>query len=124
MLKLSKPDAPKLLLLVESGVRFHLTRYARDKGDVPSGFTMKLRKHLKGKRIDEVLQLGTDRVLVLACGSGEARHHLVVELYDKGNVVLTDANHTILTLLRSSKHDSDARVTVRGPMRVSRFSGC
>ena len=29
-----------------------------------------------------------------------------------GNIVLTDADHTILTLLRNSKHDADARVTV------------
>ena len=108
ILKLSKPEAPKLLLLLESGVRFHLTRYARDKEGTPSGFTMKLRKHLKGKRIEQLLQPGADRVLVVACGSGEARHHLIVELYDKGNVVLTDCSHTILTLLRSSKHDSEA----------------
>src|SRR6056297_976477 len=73
VLKLSKPDSPKLLLLIESGVRFHLTQYARDKGDIPSGFTMKLRKHLKSKRIEEISQVASDRVVVFACGSGEAR---------------------------------------------------
>lgn len=101
VLKLAKPDSPKLLLLIESGVRFHLTQYARDKGDIPSGFTMKLRKHLKSKRIEEITQVASDRVVVFGCGSGEARYHLIVELYDKGNVVLTDAEHNILTLLRS-----------------------
>jgi len=122
VLKLTKPDSPKLLLLIESGVRFHLTQYARDKGDIPSGFTMKLRKHLKSKRIEEITQVASDRVVVFGCGSGEARYHLIVELYDKGNVVLTDAEHNILTLLRSSKHDADARVTVNDkyPLAASR----
>ena len=45
-------------------------------------------------------------------GSGEWENHLVLELYDKGNVMLTDATTPIVTLLRNSKHDSDSRLTV------------
>ena len=45
LLKLSKPDA-KCLLLMESGIRVHATAFARDKGAVPSSFTLKLRKQL------------------------------------------------------------------------------
>lgn len=33
----------KILLLLESGVRFHTTKYAGDKSDLPSPFAMKLR---------------------------------------------------------------------------------
>ena len=112
VLKLAKPDHPKLLLLIESGVRVHLTKYARDKGQIPSGFTIKLRKHVRSRRIEAVRQLGTDRVLVLTCGSGAAQHTLLIELYDRGNIVLLDSGGAVLTLLRNSKHDADARVTV------------
>ena len=43
MFKLSKPDKPKIWLLVESGQRFHVTKYSREKNSTPSGFTMKVR---------------------------------------------------------------------------------
>ena len=52
----------KRLLLLESGIRFHCTSFTRDKSDNPSPFTMKLRKHLRGKRLVSCQQLGMDRV--------------------------------------------------------------
>ena len=42
LLKLAKPDS-KMILLLESGIRLHTTAFVRDKGNVPSGFTLKLR---------------------------------------------------------------------------------
>jgi predicted ribosome quality control (RQC) complex YloA/Tae2 family protein len=50
---------------------------------IPSGFSMKLRKHLKSKRFEKITQLGDDRIIDIQFGSGEAAHHLIVELYDK-----------------------------------------
>ena len=110
LIKLAKPDS-KVVLLLESGVRLHTTAFERDKGNVPSGFTLKLRKSLKGKRIERVAQLGSDRIIVLTFGTGEWENSLVVELYDKGNVLLLDPSHNILTLLRNSKYDTDSRLT-------------
>ena len=91
----------KKLLLMESGVRFHLTSFTRDKSDNPSPFTMKLRKHLRGKRLNNVKQLGMDRVVAFTFGSNEATYHLILELYDKGNIILCDYKYEILGLLRS-----------------------
>ena len=107
-------------MLIESGVRVHLTTYERDKAQVPSNFTLKLRKHVRTRRIEKVEQLGADRVIVITCGSGVAEHKLVIELYDKGNLVLTDKDLSVLTLLRNSKHDPESRVTVhdRYPIEV------
>ena len=45
-------------MLIESGVRVHLTTYERDKAQVPSNFTLKLRKHVRTRRIEKVEQLG------------------------------------------------------------------
>ena len=84
LLKLQKSgEDSKLFVLIESGVRVHLTTYERDKAQVPSNFTLKLRKHVRTRRIEKVEQLGADRVLVITCGSGVAEHKLVIELYDK-----------------------------------------
>ena len=63
-------------------------------------------------QLEECAQLGSDRIVVLTFGSGEWENSLVLELYDKGNVLLTDPSQTILTLLRNSKFDTDSRLTV------------
>lgn len=34
----------------------------RDKSTTPSGFTLKLRKHIRTRRLEDVRQLGYDRV--------------------------------------------------------------
>lgn len=52
----------KVVLLLESGLRFHSTNFEWAKNMTPSGFTMKLRKHLKNKRLESITQLGIDRV--------------------------------------------------------------
>ena len=58
----------KVMLLLESGVRFHSTAFMRDKSNTPSGFSLKLRKHIRTKKVEEVRQLGVDRVVVLTFG--------------------------------------------------------
>ncbi len=54
---------------------------------------MKLRKHLNNKRLESADQLGADRVVDLRFGAGDAAHHLILELYDRGNLVLTDCDY-------------------------------
>jgi predicted ribosome quality control (RQC) complex YloA/Tae2 family protein len=100
----------KKLLLMESGIRFHLTSFTRDKSDNPSPFTMKLRKHLRGKRLVDVRQLGMDRVVSFDFGSAEAAYHLILELYDKGNIVLCDYQYCIIGLLRSHTFNENTKV--------------
>eukprot|EP00946_MAST-07B_sp_MAST-7B-sp1_P000179 g179.t1 len=97
----------KRMLIVESGVRFHLTNFTRDKADMPSPFTMKLRKHVRGRRLVEVRQLGMDRVVSFTFGHNEAAYHLVLELYDKGNIVLCNHTYEVVALLRSHALDEE-----------------
>lgn len=52
-----------------------------DKPDAPSNFTLKLRKHLRTRRLEDVRQLGVDRVVDLVFGTGENAHHLILEMY-------------------------------------------
>ena len=99
LLKLQRPQE-KAVLLLESGVRLHTTRFEWPKNEPPSGFTMKLRKHLVNKRLESIRQLGIDRVVELTFGSSDAAYHLILELYDKGNLVLADHKYLILNILR------------------------
>ena len=99
ILKLHRPQE-KAVLLLESGIRIHSTRFEWPKNDHPSGFSMKLRKHLANKRLESIKQLGVDRVIDLTFGSADAAYHIILELYDKGNLVLTDHKYLILNILR------------------------
>ncbi len=58
----------------------------KEKADTPSNFTLKLRKHLRTRRLDEVKQLGVDRVVDFSFGTGEACYHLILELYAQVNL--------------------------------------
>ena len=75
------------MLLLESGNRIHSTSYEWPKNAMPSGFSMKLRKHLRGRRLVGIKQLGMDRVVDLQFGSEEAAYHLIIELYDRVRTV-------------------------------------
>ncbi|XP_014356001.2 nuclear export mediator factor NEMF homolog [Papilio machaon] len=103
----------KVVLLLESGNRFHTTQFEWPKNVAPSGFTMKLRKHLKNKRLESISQLGVDRIVALQFGSGEAAYHVVLELYDRGNIVLTDYEWTILNVLRPHVEGDKIRFAVK-----------
>ena len=102
----------KILLLLESGIRFHTTKYARDKSDLPSPFAMKLRKHIRTRRLEDVKQLCNDRVVDFKFGSGDTGFHIILELYANGNIILTDGNYEILALLRSHQFEEDVAIKV------------
>lgn len=104
--------AEKIILLLESGIRFHTTKYARDKSDMPSPFAMKLRKYIRTKRLEDVRQLGSDRVVDFKFGSSDVCNHIILELYANGNIVLTDSNFEILALLRSHQFEEDVAAKV------------
>ncbi|CAH1102827.1 unnamed protein product [Psylliodes chrysocephalus] len=115
----------KQVLLLESGNRFHKTNFEWPKNVAPSGFSMKMRKHLKNKRLESLAQLGTDRIVDLQFGSGEAAYHVILELYDRGNVILTDYEYTILYVLRPHTEGDKVRFAVREkyPQNRARDSG-
>lgn len=113
LIKLTKPDS-KAVILIESGIRIHGTSFDWPKNLIPSGFSMKMRKHLRSRRLEQINQLGADRIVDLQFGSNEAAYHLIVELYDRGNILLTDHEYTIISVLRPrTDADADVKFTVR-----------
>ncbi|KAL8168615.1 UNVERIFIED_CONTAM: hypothetical protein K2H54_008118, partial [Gekko kuhli] len=106
LIRLQKPDC-KATLLLESGIRIHSTEFEWPKNMMPSSFAMKCRKHLKTRRLVSVKQLGVDRIVDFQFGSDEAAYHLIIELYDRGNIVLTDHEYLILNILRFRTDEAD-----------------
>ncbi|KAL5967254.1 hypothetical protein TSMEX_005021 [Taenia solium] len=73
-----------------------------------------LRKHIKNKKVSDIRQLGIDRLVDITFGFEQYAFHLIVELYGKGNIFLTDANYIILHLLRPRTDvDQDVRYATR-----------
>ncbi|XP_014218466.1 nuclear export mediator factor NEMF homolog [Copidosoma floridanum] len=110
----------KKILLLESGMRMHTTEFEWPKNVAPSGFSMKMRKHLKNKRLESLKQVGVDRIIDLQFGSNEAAYHVILELYDRGNIVLTDYDMTILNILRPHTEGDKIRLAVREKYPVFR----
>ena len=89
----------------------------------PSPFCSKLRKHLRYSRLEQIQQIGQlDRVVVFtffgatANGSSSSSScSLILELYSKGNLILTDANYEILALLRSHAYQTTPTFKEQSP---------
>lgn len=63
--------AERLLVLVESGARIHTVSERPDTGAQPSGFAMKLRKHLRKRRVADVRMIGGfERAAEIVFGDG------------------------------------------------------
>ena len=105
--------------MIESGVRVHLSTFSHEKADIPSAFTMKIRRHCRTKRLESVRQLGMDRIVHFTFGAGEQAFHLIVELFAKGNIILTDWTGKVLTLLRTHKYSEDYEVRTGNLYRFS-----
>lgn len=113
LIKLQHPGE-KRFIIFESGIKIYITKLEWPKAQFPSSFSMKLRKHIKQKRLIHVQQLGIDRVVDMQFGSEEFACHVLVELYDRGNVVLTDHTYTILNVLRRrTDKDADIKIVVK-----------
>ncbi|EYB29902.1 hypothetical protein FG05_08738 [Fusarium graminearum] len=98
LLKFAKPDNKKQLV-IDTGFRCHLTKFARTTAAAPSIFVARLRKFLKTRRLTAVKQVGTDRVLEFEFSDGQYR--MFLEFFASGNIILTDADLNILALART-----------------------
>ena len=103
LLKFSKTESEKIYVVVESGMRLHTTKFERDKNQLPSSFTSKIRKYIRTRRLEKVQQLGIDRIVEFTFGKEEDNntYRLICEFYAKGNITLTDKNYKILAILRA-----------------------
>ena len=116
LLKLGKVNF-RANLLIESGVRFHTIGNAPETKDKPNGFSTRLRKYLKSLFFSSIEQIGVERVVKITfCGADplnkEFTYHIFIELYAKGNVILTNSDLVVLALLRSHAYSETERVAL------------
>jgi predicted ribosome quality control (RQC) complex YloA/Tae2 family protein len=70
-------------ILMQLGKRLHITKLLEEAPE-PTGFVMKARKELGGRKLKEVRQKGRDRIIIFDFGGME----LVAEMFGGGNLVL------------------------------------
>ncbi|EXJ54308.1 tRNA threonylcarbamoyladenosine biosynthesis protein [Cladophialophora yegresii CBS 114405] len=112
LFKFAKPGKREQLL-VDSGFRCHLTSFSRTAASAPSAFVSRLRKYLKSRRVTAVSQIGTDRVIEITFSDGQYR--LFLEFFAAGNIIVTDADLSVLALQRQvSEGQEDVDVKLGG----------
>ncbi|MHA1916811.1 MAG: ribosome rescue protein RqcH [Candidatus Ranarchaeia archaeon] len=82
-------------LILELGVRFHLTNYQYQIPTRPSNKAMVLRSHIRGSRIKRISQHNFDRVVIMDLERSEEKTRVVIELFGKGNLTLIKENDLI-----------------------------
>jgi predicted ribosome quality control (RQC) complex YloA/Tae2 family protein len=99
-IRLNGEEHAKYQLLIESGRRAHLVHTFPNPPKNPPQYAMLLRKHLSGGKVLAVRQHGLERILIFDIGKHDLTYHLIIELYDEGNVILTDESYMIIKPLR------------------------
>ena len=63
---------------------------------VPPQYAMFLRKYLNGGRVAAISQYGLQRTISIDIQKSEQLFHLIIELFDEGNVILCAEDYTII----------------------------
>ena len=104
VLRINPKDIDQFDLVLVRGSRIYTSNRDRPMPMTPPPFAMVLRKHLKNARMTGVRQLGFDRVLCFDFDTKFGQYHLYVEVFRDGNIILTDAEDTIIQPLTHASY--------------------
>jgi len=87
-------------LVIRAGKRIHFTQYPRPAPKLPGPFPMLLRKHIISGRITQISQYDFDRIIEITIIRAGIITKLIIELFSRGNIILTDSQSRILQPLK------------------------
>lgn len=97
--------------------RVHLTTHSPVNPPTPPPFCQFLRAHVQGARIDDIRQIGNDRIVELQIIGKEGAHSIVCELTgNKANILVLDAERRVLREL-SRQHTRAGQAYAPPPQR-------
>ncbi|HUU76466.1 MAG TPA: ribosome rescue protein RqcH [Methanoregulaceae archaeon] len=94
--RLNGEEHARYHLLIEAGKRAHFSSRLPSPPKMPPSFAMLLRKYLSGGKVLDIRQAGIQRIVTIDIGKRDLTYHLILELFDDGNIVLCDENFTII----------------------------
>jgi len=101
--RLNGEEKARHLLYCVRGIRAHLVSELPPAPKNPSGFSMYLRKFIEGGKVLSITQKGIERVIIFEIGKGPYSYNLIIELFDEGNLILTDKEGIILNALAKKR---------------------
>ena len=104
--------------IIEAGRRAHFVKDLPEPPKNPPQFAMLLRKYISGGKVLAIRQHGLERIIIFDVGKGTTTFHLIIELFDEGNVILTDEKYEIIKPLRHHRF-RDRVVIPRVPYTMS-----
>ena len=99
VMRFHKAGYGRVDLVMQAGVRLHISQYPLENPLTPPSFPMLLRKRVKGANVISIKQHEFDRVVEIKMQK-EQVYTLIVELFDKGNIILLDEENNIILPLK------------------------
>lgn len=93
------PGTGRIDLVMQCGSRIHTSQYPLENPTIPPSFPMLLRKRLKGAHVESIKQHNFDRVVEIKIKK-DVYYTIIVELFDKGNIILLDDENNIILPLK------------------------
>jgi len=99
-IRLNGEEKAKYQFIIEAGRRAHLVKDMPAPPKNPPQYAMLLRKYISGGKVLAIHQHGLERILIFDIGKSNLVYRLIIELFDEGNLILTDENFRIIKPLR------------------------
>ena len=93
------PGTGRVDLVMQCGSRIHTSQYPLENPTNPPTFPMLLRKRIKGAHVESITQHNFDRVVEIKVKK-DKYYTIIVELFDKGNIILLDDENNIILPLK------------------------
>ena len=93
------PGTGRIDLVMQCGSRIHTSQYPLENPTTPPTFPMLLRKRIKGAHVESIKQHNFDRVVEIRVKK-DKYYTIIVELFDKGNIILLDDENNIILPLK------------------------
>ena len=99
------PGTGRIDLVMQCGSRIHTSQYPLENPTTPPTFPMLLRKRIKGAHVESIKQHNFDRVVEIKVKK-DKYYTVIVELFDKGNIILLDDENNIILPLKRKRLSS------------------
>ena len=86
----------KQFLIIQPPRNLFLTQSQPGTDHKETGFGTFMRQNLKGVIIQDIKQIRSERILQIILSKG----HMYIELFNKGNIIITDQDDVIQTILQ------------------------
>jgi len=95
-IRLNTKNKEKINILIDPGKRMHQIAELPSLPKLPPQYAMFLRKYINGGKITAISQYGLQRTISIDIQKSAQLFHLIIELFDDGNVILCAEDYTII----------------------------